>query len=123
MGLVLAPGLRAGVEGGVGWGGSMSTPPAGPVRVGQSVASPDLIHRVEPVYPTSAVASRVEGTVVVEATVDEQGHVQEVRVLRSIGPLDQAAIEAVMQWRYLPLRVNDQPSQFILTVHVSFRLH
>ena len=112
-----------GVEGGVGWGTSASGPPAEPVRVGESVASPKLLHRVEPVYPTSAVASRVEGTVVVEATVDERGYVQDVRVLRSIGPLDEAAREAVMQWRYSPLRVNDQPAQFILTVHVSFRLH
>ena len=63
------------------------------------------------------------GTVVVEATVDEQGHVEAVQVLRSIGPVDQAAINAVMQWRYSPLRVDDVPARFILTVNVSFRLH
>ena len=112
-----------GVEGGVGWGQGTSSPGIETVRVGAGVESPELVHRVEPVYPLDAVAERVEGTVVVEATVDEQGHVQEVRVLRSIGPLDQAAIDAVMQWRYSPLRVNDQVARFILTVNVSFRLH
>ena len=112
-----------GAEGGVSWGRSMSTPGAETVRVGGAIATPELIHRAEPVYPASAVAARVQGTVVVEATVDERGHVTDTRVLRSIAALDQAAIEAVMQWRYSPLHVNDQPVQFILTVHVSFRLH
>ncbi len=111
-----------GVEGGVGWGTSASGPGA-PVRVGGEVAPPRLVHRVEPVYPPNAVTSRIEGIVVVEATVDEQGVVQSVRVLRSIGPLDQAAIDAVRQWRYSPLRVNDESAQFVITVNVTFRLH
>ena len=82
-----------------------------------------MIHRVEPVYPPDAVTARVEGTVVVEATVDEDGNVISVKVLRSIAPLDQAAIGAVSQWRYSPLRVNNEAAQFVITVNVSFRLH
>ena len=101
----------------------MSEPGLEPVRVGAGVETPQLVHRVEPAYPPDAVAARVEGTVVVEATVDERGQVQEVRVLRSIESLDQAAIDAGMQWQYSPLRLNDQPARFILTVNVSFRLH
>ena len=112
-----------GVEGGVGWGQGTSSPGREPVRVGGAITTPELMHRVEPVYPPDAVADRVEGTDVVEATVDEQGHVEAVQVLRSIGPLDQAAINAVMQWRYSPLRIDDVPARFILTVNVSFRLH
>ena len=112
-----------GVDGGVGWGQGTSSPGQEPIRVGGAVTTPELVHRVEPVFPPDAVADRIEGTVVVEATVDEQGHVEAVRVLRSIGPLDQATIDAVMQWRYSPLRVNDQLARFILTVNVTFRLH
>ena len=88
-----------GVEGGVGWGQGTSSPGQEPIRVGAGVTTPELVHRVEPVYPPDAVADRIEGTVVVEATVDEQGRVEGVQVLRSIGPLDRAAIDAVMQWR------------------------
>ena len=110
-----------GVDGGVGWGTGASGE-GGPVRVGGAIETPELIHRVEPVYPPEAAASRVEGTVVLEATVDESGTVLAARVLRSIGPLDEAAIAAVMQWRYSPLRVGDQPAQFVVTVNVSFRL-
>ena len=65
-----------GVEGGVGWGQGTSSPGRELVRVGGGVATPELVHRVEPIYPLDAVADRVEGTVVVEATVDEQGHVE-----------------------------------------------
>ena len=115
-------GAGFGAEGGVGWGTSASGPGA-PVRVGKEISAPEVLHRVEPVYPKDAVAARVEGVVVVEATVDEQGNVIAVKVLRSIGSLDQAAIDAVSQWRYSPLRVNNQPSQFVLTVNVTFRLH
>ena len=98
------PGSGFGVEGGVGFGAGMSEPGLEPVRVGAGVETPQLVHRVEATYPRDAVAARIEGTVVVEATVDERGEVQEVRVLRSIRSLDQAAIDAVMQWRYSPLR-------------------
>ena len=111
-----------GVEGGVGFGTGMSEPGIEPVRVGAGVEAPKLVHRAEPAYPPDAVAARVEGTVVVEATVDERGQVLEVRVLRSIESLDQAAIDAVMQWRYSPLLVSGQPSRFVITVNVSFHL-
>ena len=80
------------------------------------------MHRVEPVYPKEASAGRIQGTVVVEATVDERGQVQDVRVLRSIAQLDAAAIAAVKQWRYEPLTVDGQPASFVITVNVSFHL-
>ena len=69
-----------------------------------------------------AVSAKVTGTVILEATVDEQGRVTDVRVLRSIILLDQAAIKAVKQWRYQPLVLNGTPVPFILTVTLSFSL-
>ncbi len=114
-----------GVEGGVGWGSGSGSPPAQgptkPVKV-EGASAPTLVHRVEPVYPKEASAARVQGTVVLEATVDQRGLVEEVRVLRSIELLDAAAIAAVKQWRYEPLTVAGEPASFILTVNVSFHL-
>ena len=118
-----AAGSGFGVEGGVGFGSSLSQPGTEPVRVGGAISTPELVHRVEPTYPPDAVAARLEGTVVVEATVDDQGRVRDVKILRSLGALDQAAINAVMQWRYSPLRVNDVAAHFLVTVNVTFRLH
>ena len=93
-----------GVEGGVGWGQGTSSPGREPIRVVGGVTTPELVHRVEPAYPPDAVASRIDGTVVVEATVDEQGRVEAVRILRSIGPLAHAArlINAPHQ-NYMPI--------------------
>lgn len=77
---------------------------------------------MEPIYPPLAVAAALQGTVILEALVDESGVVQEVKVLRSQGVLDRAAIDAVRQWRYSPVILNGRPERFILTVVLTFRL-
>jgi protein TonB len=88
--------------------------------VGGELQAPALIERVEPEYPPVAVLARVQGIVVLEAVVDVQGRVEDVRVLGSIPLLDRAAIDAVRQWRYSPLVLNGKPTRFVLTVTVSF---
>jgi periplasmic protein TonB len=93
-----------------------------PVRVGGQVNAPALVRRVEPIYPPIAVQAKLTGTVILEATVNTEGHVEEVRVLRSVGLLDAAAMEAVTQWRYSPLVLNGIPTPFILTVTLTFSL-
>ena len=97
-------------------------PPLVPKRVGGDIRAPALRHRVEPVYPPIAVANRMTGTVILEATVDEQGNVIDVKVLRPILFLDDAAVKAVRQWRYEPLVLNGQPWPFTLTVTLTFSL-
>jgi protein TonB len=81
-----------------------------------------LVHRVEPVYPDFAARARVEGTVILEAVIDEEGAVQSLKVLRSVPLLDKAALTAVEQWRYSPVMLNGRPVRAILTVTVSFRM-
>jgi protein TonB len=128
-------GVVGGVEGGIPGGvlggilGGMvdeapppPPPPAKPRRVGGDIQAPALIRRVEPDYPGVAVAGKVSGTVILEATVNEGGMVTDVTVLRSIAVLDQAAVKAVKQWRYQPLILNGKPVPFILVVTVTFTL-
>jgi protein TonB len=74
------------------------------------------------VYPDVAVHAKVTGAVILEATVDTEGKVESVRVLRSVGLLTNAAIEAVKQWRYSPLVLNGIPTPFVLTVTLTFSL-
>lgn len=116
-------GIAGGVPGGV-VGGIPDAPSGGgqPVRVGGQIKAPDLVHRVDPSYPAIARNSHLGGTVILEATVDINGAVQAVRVLRGVPMLNDAAIEAVKQWRYSPLRLNGAPTPFILTVTVTFKL-
>ena len=125
-------GIPGGVVGGVVGGIVSASPPPpplppppaprAPVRVGGEIKAPRLIHRVEPGYPLIAQHAQIQGSVILEATVDREGHVTEVRVLRSHSFLDEAAITAVRQWRYEPLMLNGEPQPFVLTLTVSFSI-
>jgi protein TonB len=68
------------------------------------------------------VSARVEGKVVLEALIDEQGRVDGVRVLTSVPLLDAAAVNAVRAWRYTPTLLNGVPVSVLMTVSVSFTL-
>jgi protein TonB len=123
-------GLPGGVLGGVvgGLPTEVPAPPPPPpqtlppVRIGGNIQAPTLIRRVEPIYPDIAVAAKVTGIVILEATVNERGEVVDVKVLRSIMLLDKAAIDAVKQWRYSPVLLNGTPRSFVLTVTLSFSI-
>lgn len=109
-------------------GGGLPAPPApwpaaeGALRAGGEVRTPVLTRRVNPVYPTEAQAKRVQGVVILEAVVGENGRVRDVRVLRSIPPLDEAAIEAVKQWEYQPTMLNGRAVPVVVTVTVQFTM-
>jgi TonB family protein len=97
-------------------------PASAPVRVGGAVKPPTKLKDVSPVYPAAAVAARVQGIVIVEATIGVNGRVIETRVLRSIPLLDDAAVAAVGQWEYTPTLLNGVPVPVLLTVTVNFQL-
>lgn len=128
-GTTVQAGFESGVTGGVvggiagGFDTEMAPPPAEPVRVGGSVKAPRLLVRVPPDYPAMAASAQMEGRVILEATVDEKGNVDDVRVLRSHAIFDEAAMEALKQWRYEPLVFNGRPTPFVLTVTLSFNLN
>jgi protein TonB len=136
-----AEGVPGGVEGGIPGGvvggvvGGLptdippppppATPPAvrTPVRIGGQIQAPELVYRVEPLYSPLAVRANVSGTVILEALVDADGRVAEVKVLRSAHRLlDDSASAAVRQWRYSPLVLNGIRESFVLTVVLSFHL-
>jgi protein TonB len=96
--------------------------PHEPVRPGGSVRSPVKIVHVAPQYPQIARASRVQGLVIIEATIDTSGNVQSTAVLRSIPLLDQAALDAVRQWKFTPTMLNGVAVPVIMTVTVNFEL-
>ena len=93
-----------------------------PVRPGGKVQFPKRVHYVDPVYPQIAITARVDGTVFLEATIDENGNVTNMRVLRGHPLLDAAAKEAVSKWRYSPTTLNGERVPIIMTVTVTFKL-
>ena len=97
-----------------------SVAPLSSVRVGGAAANPKTIVNVAPVYPEAARRANVAGVVILEVTVAPDGTVSGARILRSIPLLDQAAVEAVRQWRFEPTVVNGTAVPVMLTVSVQF---
>ncbi|MGE3178826.1 MAG: energy transducer TonB [Vicinamibacterales bacterium] len=96
--------------------------PETPRRIGGDIRPPTKVKDVTPVYPAIALATRTQGIVIIEATLDVNGRVVDARVLRSIPLLDAAAVEAVRQWEYTPTRLNGVPVPVVMTVTVNFAL-
>jgi len=94
----------------------------GTVRVRGAIRPPVKTKDVMPEYPRFALQAGVEGVVLLEAKLDREGRVVAARVVRSIPALDQAAIDAVMQWEVTPTFLNGRPTEVQMTVTVTFTL-
>jgi protein TonB len=97
-------------------------PPVTPIRLHSGMKAPVKTVHIAPVYPAIAQTARVQGVVILEAVLDAEGRVESVRVLRSIPLLDQAAVDAVQQWRFTPALLNGTPVPVVMTVTVDFTL-
>jgi periplasmic protein TonB len=128
LGPVDIPGLPGGVPGGLdGPATAYEPPPAlpqprAPLKIGGQIVAPRRLRSVAPVYPAFAQQARVEGAVVIEAVIGEDGHVREARVTEGKPLLNDAALTAVRQWTFTPTRLNGQPVAVIMTVTVVFSL-
>ena len=96
--------------------------PIEPRHVGGIIQVPTKVTHVAPVYPPIALAARKGGLVILEAVIDEDGSVREVKVLRSDPLFDRAAMDAVKQWRFTATLLNGQPVPVVMTVTVGFNL-
>jgi protein TonB len=94
-----------------------------PVRIGGEIRPPQKIHHVVPEYPAIARSAQVSGIVILEAVIAEDGTVRDVKVLRSVRLLDDAAVDAVRQWRFTPTLLNGEPVPVVMAVTVAFNLN
>jgi len=94
-----------------------------PLRVGGDVKAPTVISKPEPKYTEPARKARVTGVVVVEAIINRQGHVEEVKVLKGLPMgLSEEAVEAVKRWRFKPGTLNGEPVDVIFSLTVNFKM-
>jgi TonB family protein len=93
-----------------------------PIRLGGNMRPPVKVHDVRPVYPAEAREAKVQGVVIIEATIDTLGNVVRTRVLRAVPTFERAALEAVEQWKFQPTLMNGVPVPVIMTVTVNFTL-
>lgn len=128
-------GTTGGVLGGVLGGVTGAPPPPPPpppppqppppptsaaIRVGGDVLASNCLSCPQPAYPALARAARISDTVVLTVIIAKDGSVSDVRVIRGHQLLQQAAVDAVRQWRYKPQMINGQPVEVTASVSISF---
>lgn len=125
----VAGGREDGVVGGTGEGGASAAKveepeaaPSGPVVAMEPTTPPEVLDRVLPAYPPMARKNGVQAMVVVRVLVDENGRVNEARVLRGHPLLDDAVVEAVRAWRFRPAQRDGHAVAGRKLVKIPFRL-
>ena len=116
---------------GPGIGGNGAGPgPGGPgfrdavfVAGRSGLVNPVAVYRPEPDYSEDARKAKLQGTVVLEVVVDQNGRSQVRKVLQSLGMgLDEQAIKTVSLWRFKAGTMDGKPVPVLVYVSVSFRL-
>lgn len=92
-----------------------------PQRVSGGVLAGKAISRAQPVYPQAARIAGVEGTVVVEVTIDEQGHVIAAHALSGPPMLQNAAVQAARRWVFARTLLSGVPVQVTGTITFNFK--
>lgn len=115
-------GIGQGDGSGVGPGSGGGTG-GGPYRPGSGIEPPRLVREVKADYTEEARRRAVQGEVVLEIVVRQDGSVGDVRVLKGLaGGLDDRAVQAVRQWRFAPARRQNAPVDVVVEVAVEFKL-
>jgi TonB family protein len=100
-------------------------PAAAPRRIpiGGNVQPLRIVRQVRPVYPPELQQAGVEGTVVLRAVISKEGTILNMDVVSTSDPrLNQAALDAVSQWRYQPTLLNGQPVETLTSIDIRFEL-
>ncbi len=116
----IGPGQGNGL--GPGWGGGFG---GGAYRPGSGIQIPRPIREVKPAYTADAMRAKIQGTAVVECVVLPDGTVGDVQVVKSLDSsfgLDQEAVKAAKQWRFIPGMRNGQPVPVLVTIELMFTL-
>ncbi|HTC92963.1 MAG TPA: energy transducer TonB [Terriglobales bacterium] len=81
-----------------------------------------IILRVEPAYPALARTARIQGPVILHALISRDGTIEQLQVLSGHPMLNQAALDAVRQWRFRPYLLNGQTIEVETQITVNFVL-
>jgi protein TonB len=87
------------------------------------VVPPDKIVAPQPVYTEMARKARIQGVVIVQAIIDKEGNVTNVKILKGLPMgLDQSAVDAVKRWRFKPATLSGKPVSVYYNLTVNFRI-
>lgn len=91
-------------------------------RLGSDEAAKLATSKVQPEYPAIGKQLKLEGVVQVEASIDEKGVVENVRVVSGNVVLANSAVAAVKHWKFAPLAVDGKPAKGIAALNFTFKL-
>ena len=107
-------GLGEGTGGGFG---------GGVYRMGSGLTAPILVRQIQPGFTEEALARKIQGEVILEVVILKNGTVRPVRVLRGLSAdLNQKAIDAASQWKFIPAKFKGQPVDLIAEIVVDFNI-
>lgn len=87
------------------------------------VTPPRVVRNVPPEYTIEARQAGIEGAVILECTIHEDGRIEVLRVVRSLGfGLDDAAIDVIEQWEFVAGTRDGEPVAVVINVEVHFNL-
>ena len=93
------------------------------VRISEDVQAANLIFNPAPPYPPLALTARVEGKVILNATINADGSIKNLAVITSASPmLVPGVIDTVKNWKYKPTILNGQSVEVLTTITVIFAL-
>jgi TonB family protein len=95
--------------------------PGSSAPVSQRVSGGRLLNQVPPVYPAQALLLRLEGTVILAATIMEDGTVGDIRAVDGPPVLAESAMNAVKNWRYEPYELDGKPVKNEIRINVDFK--
>jgi len=108
------PNVAAGVKG--------QAPAPSQLQVDGKNLQQNLVSQVPPVYPAVAKSAHIQGTVVLRVIISTDGTARELQCVSGPALLQQAAIDAVRQWKYRPVLINAEPVEVLSTVSIIFNL-
>ena len=102
---------------------AIQTPPVLPtlsVPISQGTSGGVLLHKVQPVYPVEARRMHMAGSVVIDAVVNVEGQVDDLKLVSGEPLLSAAAMDAVRKWQYSPYLLNGKPIPRQTRITISF---
>jgi len=92
-----------------------------PLELPEEISRQLVVHRVLPIYPAKAIAAGLQGAVVLQAWVGQDGSIRDLKLVRGYLVLGEAAFQAVKQWRYQPYRLNGEIVEMQTFITVDFQ--
>jgi TonB family protein len=93
-----------------------------PVSLPEDLSQGLLLQKVPPSYPEQALKAGLQGAVVLQAWIDKDGSIRDLKLVNGSFLLGQAAVKAVKQWRYKPYLRNGVAVEAETYVTVNFKL-